>query len=165
MRYLAVDFGAKRLGLAVCDEGEILVSPLRALDRRGTRSDVARLLEEVRAQGAGGVVFGVPRALEQGEQGASEAPALAFARELRALLEREAPNVSFDEQDERFSTALALRQGRESGLSQKKGRASDGAQSIDARAAANILQSFLDARAAQKADSDLNSSCGEAAHD
>jgi len=148
---MAVDYGSKRLGLALCDEGEILVSPLSSLQRAGARLDMERLLDLVRSHQVQGIVMGVPRALEEGRAGASEEAARAFGQALRDKLALEAPHVAFEEQDERFSTAQALRQGRESGLSQKKGRGTSGAQSIDARAAAVILQAFLDARAARHA--------------
>ncbi len=151
MRYLAIDYGARRLGLALCDQDEILVSPLGSLEREGLRSDLARLLEMVLQNQVQGIVFGVPRALEAGRVGAGEEAARAFGQALRDKLAGEAAPVLFEEQDERFSTAQALRQGRESGLSQKKGRASNGAQSIDARSAAVILQAFLDAKAARLA--------------
>lgn len=151
MRYMAVDYGSKRLGLALCDEGEILVSPLSSLERAGARSDMARLLDLVRVHQVEGIVLGVPRALEAGRAGASEKAARAFGQALRDKLALEAPHLAFEEQDERFSTSQALRQGRESGLSQKKGRASTGAQSIDARSAAVILQAFLDAKASRRA--------------
>lgn len=161
MRYMAVDYGSKRLGLALCDQDEILVSPLGSLERAGERSDMARLLELVRLHQVEGIVMGVPRALEAERAGASEEAARFFGQALRQKLEAEAPHVVFEEQDERFSTAQALRQGRESGLSQKKGRGSTGAQSIDARAAAVILQSFLDARAATSARAQAHRDDGE----
>ncbi len=151
MRYLAIDYGSKRLGLALCDEDEILVSPLGSIERAGARSDIARLLELARQNNAQGIVFGVPRALEEGRAGASEEAARAFGQALRGQMAEAAAHLAFEEQDERFSTAQALRQGRESGLSQKQGRSSQGARSIDARAAAVILQAFLDAKAARRA--------------
>jgi putative Holliday junction resolvase len=151
MRYLAVDYGAKRLGLALCDPDEILVSPLATIERTGARGDSARLLELVRAHQVEGIVFGVPRALQEDQVGPSEVAARNFTHSVRQNLSAKVPHLVFEEQDERFSTAQALRQGRESGLSQKKGRSDSGAQSIDARSAAVILQSFLDAKAARRA--------------
>jgi RNase H-fold protein (predicted Holliday junction resolvase) len=92
---------------------------------------------------------GKPRHLQSGATGASEAGAEAFVAALGAALQEAQIAVPIERWDERFSTREALNQMREAGISQMQGRQSNGANSTDARAAAVILQGFLDAQRAQ----------------
>lgn len=146
MRYLAIDFGTKRLGLATCDPQEIVVSPYRALQRVGTRRDVAELLQIVRGLGIEAIVVGRPRALESDQIGANQNAADKFTAALQSALAETGSTIAIERWDEQFSTSEALKQGRELNISQQRGRDSSGADAIDARAAAVILQGFLDAR-------------------
>ena len=155
MRYLAVDFGRRRLGLAVSDpEGNIAV-PYASRHRQGTRRDVADLIETIRGLNAEAIVFGLPHSLEAG---GAESDSLRLARNFAEALEAElrAQNLphAIEWWDERFSTTQALHQMRTLGISQREGRDSMGDGSVDARAAANILQGFLDSQNndAQKSD-------------
>ena len=150
MRYLAIDYGARRLGLATCDESETIVSPHGALLRQNLKSDLRELLQIVRGLSIEGVVFGLPRATEnalaKNGLGDSENAAREFAAALQHALNESGLSIEIAWQDERFSTREALNQMKAAGVSQKRGREDLGAQSTDARAAAVILQSFLDAR-------------------
>ena len=67
MRYLAIDYGLKRLGLAICDAEEIIVSPLCQLINRldspaKTVEKLKTIIEEHQVQA---LVLGLPTALEQ----------------------------------------------------------------------------------------------------
>jgi putative Holliday junction resolvase len=147
MRYLAIDFGRRRLGLAVSDpEGSIAV-PYASRQRQGTRRDVADLIETIRGLNAESIVFGLPHNLEIG---GAENDSLRLARNFAAALETQlrAQNLphAIEWWDERFSTTQALHQMQTLGISQREGRNAVGDGSVDARAAANILQSFLDSQ-------------------
>ena len=146
MRYLAIDFGTKRLGLATCDENEIVVTAYRTLERQGTRRDIAELLKIVRGLGSAAIVLGRPRALQTEHSGSNQDAADKFAGALQDALQENGSAIVVERWDEQFSTSEALKQGRELNISEQRGRNSTGADAIDARAAAVILQGFLDAR-------------------
>lgn len=148
MKHLAIDFGARRIGLAVSDEAGRFVSPYETRERRGTRQDVARLIETMRGLNIERVVFGLPRRLD-GSEGDSEAALRRFAQALESAWHEQKMNCEMAWWDERFSTREALSQMKMAGVSQKRGRESGDANSTDARAAAIILQGFLDAQAAK----------------
>lgn len=152
MRYLAIDFGSKRLGLAVSDDSGIFASPYAARERQGTRRDVAEIVRTARGLGVQGIVVGRPRALQSGETGSSEAGAEAFVQALQTALDADKLSIPIERWDERFSTREALNQMRDAGISQMQGRQSSGGNATDARAAAVILQGFLDAQRATADD-------------
>jgi putative Holliday junction resolvase len=155
MRYLAIDFGTRRLGLAVSDESGSFVSPYASRERQGTRRDVADLVQTVRGLGIQAIIVGRPRNLQDGQTGSSEAGAEKFVQALQIALEEVQLAVPIERWDERFSTKEALHQMRDAGISQRVGRESSGSNSTDARAAAVILQGFLDAkRGAEVASND-----------
>ena len=134
-RLLAVDWGDKRIGLAVSDELGILASPAGAITRRaGKRPPIAELMRRGEELGVAGYVFGLPLDLNGDETDRS--------REVRGvaqkLAERQALPVRLF--DERFTTSAALRAIREQGGS-VRGRKED----VDALAASMLLESVLSA--------------------
>ena len=135
-RILGVDWGERRIGLAVTDETQTVASPLDTLTRRpGKRFPMPAFLDHVKTLTPVGVVVGLP--LESsGEEGpaAVEARALATAIGGRTYL----PIVLWDE---RMSTARALAAIQEQGGS-TRGRKND----VDSLAAAILLGHFLDSR-------------------
>ena len=127
MRVLALDYGAKRTGVAVSDPTGTIARPLTVI--AGAASDdglrqIARLVAEHRA---GLVVVGLPVSLDGGEHAQARA-VRSFVGRLKAALD--VPVVLYDE---RFTTAIA----------QSKG----GTKELDARAAAQILDDYLAADA------------------
>ena len=137
-RWLAVDWGDRRIGLAISDELGMLANPAGVIARRiGKRPPIAELMRRATELGARGYVLGLPIDLSGGETGRS--------REVREvalkLAERQALPVRLV--DERFTTTRALRTIREQGGS-TRGRKDD----VDALAAAMLLDSVL--RAAQQ---------------
>ena len=135
-RLLGVDWGERRIGLAVSDETQTLAQPLATLTRRpGKRFPMARLLAHVTHLQVVGVVVGLPLD-EAGTEGDA-------AREARALAEdigrRAALPVTL--WDERMTTARVLAAVREMGGS-TRGRKEE----VDALAAALLLQHYLDSR-------------------
>ena len=143
MKLLAIDYGAKRLGLAMCDEAQTLALPHGTHARRvnDNRGDVAALLALMRAHQIGGVVMGAPAGSDSSEN--TRDAARRFAGKLREAAIGAGLDMKFYEADERYSSALAARGLRESGVSMRRARE---AGLIDAGAAAALLQTFLDAR-------------------
>jgi putative pre-16S rRNA nuclease len=141
-RLLAVDWGDRRIGLALSDESQVLASPLETLSRRaGKRFPMPRFLELVAEHRPVGVVVGLPLTGE----GAEAASAVA-ARELAALIGRRT-GLPLELWDERMSTARALGAIREQGGSTRGRR-----EEVDALAAAVVLQGFMEARRVRRTE-------------
>lgn len=141
MRAIGVDFGQKRVGIAVSDDGGLLATPYETIDRVGDRTkEHGRLLELVDETNAVAVVVGVPYSLD-GAIGQAAKTVLSEVRGLEKRLNREGRSLVVETHDERFSTVTAEQNLRAGGIEAKKQR-----RMIDATAAAVILQSWLDAR-------------------
>lgn len=133
MRYLGIDVGRARIGVALADEVLRTARPLRAVERRGDVPDLAVLGAIASEFEVSTAVVGLPLNMD-GTEGASA----DFARRFAAKL-GEALHVPVVLQDERLSTFEAESRLRERGLSSKEIR-----PLVDAEAAAVILQSWLD---------------------
>jgi putative holliday junction resolvase len=123
VRILALDHGAVRTGVAICDETATLARPLTVLDRVETDVGFAALLALVRSEAPGCVVVGLPVSLD-GREHAQARRARAFAARLAAAIAN-----PVELYDERFTSRLA---------DQRGGRAAR-----DARAAATLLEDYL----------------------
>ncbi len=135
MRYLGLDVGDVRIGVAASDETATLATGLPTLRRVGPRKDVKAVAALVRGHGAGEVVVGLPKGLD-GSLGTQAQKVLAFMEELRGALP--VPVVPWDE---RFTSAMATQALREAGASRR-----DREAAVDKVAAILILQSYLDYR-------------------
>jgi RNAse H-fold protein YqgF len=133
VRVLAVDFGLKRVGLAVCDPQGILASPLPALHRDGRDQFFADLLAVIAAQGVQAVVVGLPLALD-GSETLTTRQARNFAESLRRRL-----TIPVHFEDERLTSAAAEEELKEAGLCARKRK-----EHLDSQAAVQILRSWLD---------------------
>ncbi|HSG48832.1 MAG TPA: Holliday junction resolvase RuvX [Longimicrobiales bacterium] len=136
MRVLGIDFGEKRVGMAVSDPTGTLASPVGTLQRRrGKRPPLQALAQAATDYQVEKIVVGLPLT-SQGEED-------AWCREVRAvgaaLAERTGLAVVYV--DERFSSRQAERHIRSSGLPRHRREEKD---RVDAGAAAVILQAFLD---------------------
>ena len=135
-RLLGVDWGERRIGLAVSDESQLLAQPLTTLTRRaGKRFPMARLIALMKEREIAGVVMGLPLTAD-----GSEGDAARQARALAQDLARHS-GLSVDLWDERFTTARALQAVREMG-----GTTTGRKAELDALAATLLLQHYLDAR-------------------
>ena len=136
-RILAVDWGERRIGLALSDETQTLAQPLTTLTRRpGKRFPLAQLLEQVSKHRVVTIVVGLPLN-EAGDEGDAAHAARALADDIKGRV----GNVEVTMWDERMTTARVLAAVREMGGS-TRGRKED----VDAMAAALLLQHYLDAR-------------------
>ncbi len=135
MRILAVDLGLVRTGLAVCDELEMLASPVGTI----TEPDLEALCGEVAAiaarEGAKEIVVGHPRNMD-GTRGESAQRAEAFAEALR-----QASGLPVVLRDERLTTVSAHGILNQTNVRGKKRKAV-----VDTVSATLILQDYLDSR-------------------
>jgi putative holliday junction resolvase len=129
---LAVDPGSVRIGVARCDPGGILATPLTVV-RRG-KGDLDALASLALAEDAMEIVVGLPRSLS-GREGPAAATAKQFAADLAA---RVAP-LPVRLFDERFTTATAHDALRAGGHDSRARR-----QSVDSAAAAVLLEAALE---------------------
>ena len=132
-RYLGVDYGTKRVGLAVSDGLGLTARPLEVVSRG---SVVARVQELVDKFEVSTLVLGLPTSLG-GNEGASAIAARALGDELS-----EAIGIQIEYIDERFTSKLAEDALLESGMKRRERR-----ERVDKVAAAIILQDYLDRRA------------------
>jgi putative Holliday junction resolvase len=133
VRILAIDYGARRCGLAISDETETLAFPIEAIDRVGTPTGMDALVAVVDREAPALIVVGLPRT-QGGVRGGQAQATAAFVGRLRKRTE-----VPLEWEDERFTTSIATR----SALPES-------ASSLDSRSAAVLLQSVLDRRAAER---------------
>jgi putative holliday junction resolvase len=135
-RYLGVDYGRKRIGLAISDPLGMIASPAGFIVRReGKRAPIAKIIERARELEAVGFVLGLPL---DGEGNETE-----WTAEVRAVGKEIAKRTAMPVRliDERFTTAAALRTIKEMGES-TRGRKGD----VDALSATILLQQALNAR-------------------
>ena len=136
-RLLAVDWGERRIGLALSDETQVLAQPLTTLTRRaGKRFPMAQLLDLVKKHNVVGIVVGLPL-----DESGAEGDAAHAARSLADDIKRRAGDLGVEMWDERMTTARILGAIREMGGS-TRGRKED----VDAMAAALLLQHYLDTK-------------------
>ena len=127
MKVLALDYGSARTGVAVSDASGTLATPVETIERIGAPAGVERLRALVAEHGAELVLVGLPL-LADGTRGEQANATLAFVGRVAPQLD-----VPVELEDERFTSAAAARKGGTAGL--------------DARAAAELLQGWLDRRA------------------
>lgn len=134
-RWMAIDWGERRIGLAISDPSGTIASPAGVIERRaGKRAPVAELVRRATALEALGVIMGLPL---DGE--GEDTPRSLECRRVAAELARRT-NLPVALVDERFTTAVALRAVREmGGGSRTRARKGD----VDALAATVLLQQAM----------------------
>jgi len=132
-RVLAVDWGEKRIGIAISDPLRMIASPAGHIARRaGKRPPIAKVIAKATELEATSVVMGLPL-----DGNGDETPRCAEVRSVAAeITKRTGWAVEFV--DERYTTAEARRAVKELG-----GRPSDRPGDIDALAATVLLQHAL----------------------
>jgi putative Holliday junction resolvase len=134
MRILGVDYGLKRIGLALSDEGGTIAQPLDYMDGGGLAVVSRELLRLCQERKVGKIVVGVPLRLD-GTPSDQTRRTLAFIAELRR-----ATTIPVAQWDERLTSVQAER-----ALLEGNVRRSERRQKIDKLAAQIMLQSYLDA--------------------
>ena len=127
MRVLALDAGEARCGCAVCDPSGTVVTPIETVSRPDTRKGLASLARLVKEREIEQIVVGLPLTM-RGEEGDQARWTRRFAERLSGRVE-----VPMAMHDERLTTQQAERGG--------------GTTPADSRAAAHLLEAFLEARA------------------
>lgn len=136
MKWLAVDYGDSRTGLAGCD-AERPLPPHHAADRRKSMNKVAAAVTEVfAARGAEGLVCGLPKNMD-GTEGSRANKSRRFAQRLANTAG--VPVVLWDERRTTVSAAAILADNDTFGAKRK--------ERLDSVSAAVILESFLNWRA------------------
>lgn len=146
MRVLALDLGARRIGVAVSDDAGRVATPVCVVERHRDRPRLHRELADLAAEwDVGLVLLGLPIDL-RGEIGPAAAAVLAERDELAGVLP-----VPVEVHDERLSTRIADRSLRERGDLDGRARR----KVVDMVAAAVILQDWLDRRASDHGGPDV----------
>lgn len=139
LRILAIDYGKRRIGLAISDEMGMTARPLAVLARTNRRNDLRRLREIAREHAVGRIVVGQPLNMD-GSAGSMAEEAARFAARIQKEL-----GLPVELADERLSSWEA-----EQMRPSKAGRKHDEAK--DDIAAAVILRDFLERRHSRKAN-------------
>jgi putative Holliday junction resolvase len=135
MRILAIDYGSRRIGLALSDPTGTLARPLPFLPAKADAPLARELAELAKKEDVHLILLGLPRHMN-GSLGEAAAQVQAFA----ALLGQATP-VPVQLIDERLSTVQASRQLQEAGRNARQQRGK-----IDSEAACVLLQGYLDSR-------------------
>ena len=137
MKIMGIDYGDRRIGIAISDETRVLASGVETISWNGIDPEwaVARICALAAERDVGEIVIGMPRRTD-GRPGASEDKASAMADVLSART-----GLPVTRRDERYTTVIASRMMRESGTRQRDRRGI-----VDQVAATVILQEVLDER-------------------
>lgn len=132
-KLLGVDFGLRRVGLAVCDGLRMLATPLPAVHTKSMRESIDKVAAVAAAGGVCGIVVGLPLNMD-GSESVQSGRARAFARNIEKVTGLKTELV-----DERLTTVEADALLAEAGV-----KRSARAELIDSMSAKVILQSYID---------------------
>ena len=131
MRYLAIDYGLKRTGLALCDARETIASPMTVITGQGGIID--KIVHVIGHEDIDAVIMGLPLNMD-GTESSQTRRVRDFAEKVTCKIE-----VPLYFQDERLRSFDAEQKLAGLGITRKKKK-----KHLDAVAAASILQAFLD---------------------
>ena len=132
-RLLAIDLGAKRVGIAVSDELQMTVTALARLERRSWKDLLRRVAAVIDSYDAQALIIGLPLNLD-GTKGQAAEEAARMAENFRKSL-----NVPVFLQDERLTSLAAESEMRAQGLDP-----TEISRRVDSESAAIILRDFID---------------------
>ncbi len=136
MRYLAIDYGDKRTGLAICDHAETIASPLAVI--QGQKDLLKKIADVVETENVEAIVMGLPLNMDD-SQGPQVKLVFKFADQLKEHL-----SIPIHFQDERLSTFGAEEKLAAADFTRGKKK-----KRLDAIAAAEILEAFLEQKNAR----------------
>ena len=142
-KYLGVDYGDKRTGLADCDLSGRFAGAIGTIRESGMRHTAERVAREAADRGCKKIVIGLPKNMD-GSEGGRVDVIRAFADLLAEMTD-----IPLDFCDERMTTVTAYHYLDATGTYGKKRK-----EAIDALSAELILQSYLDRERAQRPGSD-----------
>jgi len=132
-RFLGIDYGTVRIGLALSDPSGILASPLPFLENQSPQQVTTSLSELIQTHQIAGLVIGLPRNMD-GTYGPSAQKVRDFIAQIQKSI-----SLPITPIDERLTTAQASKQLSGIGLNQKQLR-----KKVDSSSACLILQQYLD---------------------
>ncbi len=132
-KYLGVDYGDVRTGLAECDVSGMLAGPIGTVAEGGMRNTAIRVAKEAETRGCKRIIIGLPKNMN-GSEGSRAETVRAFAEILKSLTD-----IPIDFYDERMTTMEAYRFLDGSGTYGKKRK-----KAIDTLSAEIILQGYID---------------------
>ncbi len=132
-KYLGVDYGDVRTGLAACDVSGLLAGGIGTIAEGGMRKTAVRVVKEAEERACKKIVIGLPRNMD-----GSEGPRAEVVRAFAAIVS-ELTAIPVDFYDERMTTMEAYRFLGESGTFGKKRR-----EAVDTLSAEIILQNYID---------------------
>lgn len=132
-KYLGVDYGDVRTGLAECDVSGMLAGPIGTIAEGGMRNTAVRVAKEAEARSCKKIVIGLPKNMN-GSEGQRAETVKAFAKILSELTE-----IPIDFYDERMTTMEAYRFLDSTATYGKKRK-----NAIDTLSAEIILQGYID---------------------
>lgn len=138
-KYLGVDYGDVRTGLAECDVSGMLASGIATIKEGGMRNTAVRVAKEAEARSCKKIIIGLPKNMD-GTEGERASVIKAFAEILSSIT-----NIPIDFCDERMTTMQAYRFLDGAGTFGKKRK-----DVIDTLSAELILQSYIDRERARK---------------
>ena len=140
MRTLAIDLGARRIGLALSDEGARFATPLDVLQVSSPDQALPLILDLIRREAVQRIILGLPLNMDD-TPGPAARQTLAWGRRLAA--ESKLPVLYVDERLSSFAAEQSLIDRKRAG---EKLTRKDKKQRLDALAAASFLQAFLDGK-------------------
>ena len=132
-KYLGVDYGDVRTGLAECDISGMLASGIGTISEGGMRNTAIRVAKEAVSRSCKKIIIGLPKNMD-GTEGMRVDTVRAFAEILASLTD-----IPIDFYDERMSTMVAYRFLDGTGTFGKKRKGA-----IDTLSAEVILQNYID---------------------
>lgn len=142
-KYLCVDYGDKRTGLAECDISGLIATGICTVSEGGMRKTAIRVAKEANDRACKLIVIGLPKNMD-GTEGERVDVIRAFA----AMLP-EYTDIPYDFYDERMTTMVAYRFLGETGTYGKKRR-----EAVDTLSAQIILQGYIDRERMMKEKTD-----------
>jgi len=133
-RILAIDFGERRIGLAISDPLGITAQGLPTIDTKKTKDVISGIVKTIQERNVDKVVVGMPRNMD-GSIGFKGEEVKKFIRKLT-----QKTKVEIIDWDERLTTVESLRSMREMGIKQKE------KETVDRISATLILQNYLDSQ-------------------
>jgi putative Holliday junction resolvase len=133
MRILGIDYGEKRIGIAISDPLNITAQGLMTIERTRIEEDIQKIVNIIHEKEAGEIVIGLPKRMDN-TLGEKAFAVLSFIDFLKKQT-----HIPIHTIDERLSTVRANRAMLEGDLSRKKRK-----KRVDVIAAQLILQSYLD---------------------
>lgn len=125
MRYMGIDYGRRRIGMAVADEETGIAIPRGIMVRKNDEQAINEIKALIQGEGIGKIIMGLPVGLD-GKGNEMVVAVRAFARKLSILAD-----LPIEFESEILTTRMARREGID-------------VNNIDAASAAIILQSYLD---------------------